>query len=125
MDGLKVIKLDYGEVIFAKVEVNDDAKKSGFLQLQCPMAVKMIDKEEEEGELGIGLCRWIPFTEQAMIPLATKSIISIADLEPKMQIFYTNAVKEMVEDEQYENKEKKEEISELLENLDDDNVLLN
>ena len=124
MDGLKVIKLDYGEVIFAKVEVNDDAKKSGFLQLQCPMAVKMIDKEEE-GELGIGLCRWIPFTEQAMIPLATKSIISIADLEPKMQIFYTNAVKEMVEDEQYENKEKKEEISELLENLDDDNVLLN
>jgi len=124
MDGLKVIKLDYGEVIFAKVEVNDDAKKSGFLQLQCPMAVKMIDKEEE-GQLGIGLCRWIPFTQQALVPLATKSIISIADLEPKMQIFYTNAVKEMVEDEQYENKEKKEEISELLENLDDDNVLLN
>ena len=124
MDGLKVIKLDYGEVIFAKVEVNDDAKKSGFLQLQCPMAVKMIDKEEE-GQLWIGLCRWIPFTQQALVPLATKSIISIADLEPKMQIFYTNAVKEMVEDEQYENKEKKEEISELLENLDDDNVLLN
>ena len=124
MDGLKVIKLDYGEVIFAKVEVNYDANKSGFLQLQCPMAVKVIDKEER-GELGIGLCRWIPFTQQAMIPLATKSIISIADLEPKMQIFYTNAVKEMVEDEQYENKEKKEEISELLENLDDDNVLLN
>ena len=124
MDGLKVIKLDYGEVIFAKVEVNDDAKKSGFLQLQCPMAVKMIDKEEE-GQLGIGLCRWIPFTQQALVPLATKSIISIADLEPKMQIFYTNAVKEMVEDEQYENKEKKEEISELLENLDDNNVLLN
>ena len=124
MDGLKVIKLDYGEVIFAKVEVNDDAKKSGFLQLQCPMAVKMIDKEEE-GQLGIGLCRWIPFTQQALVPLATKSIISIADLEPKMQIFYTNAVKEMVEDEQYENKEKKEEISELLENLDDDNALLN
>ena len=96
MDGLKVIKLDYGEVIFAKVEVNDDAKKSGFLQLQCPMAVKMIDKEEE-GQLGIGLCKWIPFTQQAMVPLATKSIISIADLEPKMQIFYTNAVKEMVE----------------------------
>ena len=42
-----------------------------------------------------------------------------------MQIFYTNAVKEMVEEEQFENKEKKEEISELLENLDDDNVLLN
>ena len=77
MDGLKVIKLDYGEVIFAKVEVNDNAKKSGFLQLQCPMAVKVIDKEEE-GEMGIGLCRWIPFTQQAMIPLATKSIISIA-----------------------------------------------
>ena len=124
MDGLKVIKLDYGEVIFAKVEVNDNAKKSGFLQLQCPMAVKVIDKEEE-GEMGIGLCRWIPFTQQAMIPLATKSIISIADLEPKMQIFYTNAVKEMVEEEQFENKEKKEEISELLENLDDNNVLLN
>ena len=124
MDGLKVIKLDYGEVIFAKVEVNDDAKKSGFLQLQCPMAVKMIDKEEE-GQLGIGLCKWIPFTQQAMVPLATKSIISIADLEPKMQIFYTNAVKEMVEEEQFENKEKKEEISELLENLDDNNVLLN
>jgi hypothetical protein len=121
MDGLKVIKLDYGEVIFAKVEVNDDAKKSGFLQLQCPMAVKMIDKEEE-GQLGIGLCKWIPFTQQAMVPLATKSIISIADLEPKMQIFYTNAVKEMVEEEQFE---KKEEISELLENLDDNNVLLN
>ena len=124
MDGLKVIKLDYGEVIFAKVEVNDDAKKSGFLQLQCPMAVKMIDKEEE-GQLGIGLCKWIPFTQQAMVPLATKSIISIADLEPKMQIFYANAVKEMVEEEQFENKEKKEEISELLENLDDNNVLLN
>ena len=125
MDGLKVIKLDYGEVIFAKVEVNDDAKKSGFLQLQCPMAVKMIDKEEEEGQFKFGLCRWIPFTHQAMVPLATKSIISIADLEPKMQIFYTNAVKEMVEEEQFENKEKKEEISELLENLDDNNVLLN
>ena len=123
MDGLKVIKLDYGEVIFAKVEVNDDAKKSGFLQLQCPMAVKMIDKEEEEeGQFKFGLCRWIPFTHQAMVPLATKSIISIADLEPKMQIFYANAVKEMVEEEQFE---KKEEISELLENLDDNNVLLN
>jgi hypothetical protein len=124
MDGLKVIKLDYGEVIFAKVEVNDNAKKSGFLQLQCPMAVKVIDKEEE-GEMGIGLCRWIPFTQQAMIPLATKSIISIADLEPKMQIFYTNAVKEMVEVELVESKKKKSDISELLENLDDDNALLN
>ncbi len=124
MDGLKVIKLDYGEVIFAKVEVNDDAKKSGFLQLQCPMAVKVIDKEEE-GELGIGLCKWIPFTQQAMIPLATKSIISIADLDPKMQIFYTNAVKEMVEVELVESKKKKSDISELLENLEDDNALLN
>tara|TARA_Y100001951_G_C11151487_1_gene189467 strand:- start:50 stop:424 length:375 start_codon:yes stop_codon:yes gene_type:complete len=124
MDGLKVIKLDYGEVIFAKVEVNDDAKKSGFLQLQCPMAVKVIDKEEE-GELGIGLCKWIPFTQQAMIPLATKSIISIADLDPKMQIFYTNAVKEMVEVELIESKKKKSDISELLENLEDDNALLN
>ena len=124
MDGLKVIKLDYGEVIFAKVEVNDDAKKSGFLQLQCPMAVKMIDKEEE-GQLGIGLGRWIPFTQQALVPLATKSIISIADLEPKMQIFYTNAVKEMVEVELVESKKKESDISELLENLDDDNALLN
>ena len=124
MDGLKVIKLDYGEVIFAKVEVNDDAKKSGFLQLQCPMAVKMIDKEEE-GQLGIGLCKWIPFTQQAMIPLATKSIISIADLEPKMQIFYTNAVKEMVEVELVESKKTESDISELLENFDDDNALLN
>ena len=124
MDGLKVIKLDYGEVIFAKVEVNDNAKKTGFLQLQCPMAVKVIDKEEE-GALGIGLCRWIPFTQQAMIPLATKSIISIADLEPKMQIFYTNAVKEMVEVELVESKKKESDISELLENFDDDNALLN
>ena len=124
MDGLKVIKLDYGEVIFAKVEVNDDAKKSGFLQLQCPMAVKMIDKEEE-GQLGIGLCKWIPFTQQAMVPLATKSIISIADLEPKMQIFYANAVKEMVEVELVESKKKESDISELLENFDDDNALLN
>ena len=124
MDGLKVIKLDYGEVIFAKVEVNDDAKKSGFLQLQCPMAVKVIDKEEE-GELGIGLCKWIPFTQQAMIPLATKSIISIADLDPKMQIFYTNAVKEMVEVEVIESNKKENDMLELLENLDDDNVLLN
>jgi branched-subunit amino acid aminotransferase/4-amino-4-deoxychorismate lyase len=88
------------------------------------MAVKVIDKEEE-GEMGIGLCRWIPFTQQAMIPLATKSIISIADLEPKMQIFYTNAVKEMVEVELVESKKKKSDISELLENLDDDNALLN
>jgi len=124
MDGLKVIKLDYGETIFAKVEVNDDTKRSGFLQLHCPMVVKMLEKEEKN-EMGIGLCKWIPFTQQAMIPLATKSIISIADLEPKMQIFYTDAVKEMIEEEQLENKEEKEEISELLKNLDNNNVLLN
>jgi|TARA_B100000745_G_scaffold277334_1_gene207722 hypothetical protein len=90
---LKVIRLDNGEILFAKVQVTDKSKSSGYLELHWPMKVLMkFDKEEKVTQLA--LLKWLPFTDTTQVPLATRSIMSVSDLGEEYKGFYLNSVNE-------------------------------
>ena len=92
-ENLKVIKLDYGEILFSKVLVTDNSKTSGYLELHWPMKVMMKFNDDEQ-TTSLALLKWLPFTDHTQIPLSTRSIMSVSDLGENYQDLYLNSVNE-------------------------------
>ncbi len=94
---LKVIKLGNGEILFAKVQITDKSKNSGYLELHWPMKVLMKFNDEEKSTQ-LALLKWLPFTGTTFVPLAARCIMSVSELGKEYKDFYLNSVKEATEE---------------------------
>ena len=92
-ENLKVIRLENGEILFARVEVTERSKSSGYLELHWPMKV-MMKHDTEEKQTQLALLKWLPFTDTTFVPLAARCIMSVSELGEDYQDFYINSVKE-------------------------------
>tara|TARA_B100001996_G_scaffold49363_1_gene35380 strand:- start:1531 stop:1908 length:378 start_codon:yes stop_codon:yes gene_type:complete len=92
-ENLKVIRLENGEILFAKVEVTDRSKSNGYLELHWPMKV-MMKFNDDKKETQLALLKWLPFTDTTHVPLSARSIMSVSELGKEFQDFYINSVEE-------------------------------
>ncbi len=92
-ENLKVIRLDNGEILFAKILVTDNTKNDGYLELQWPMKVLMKYSEKEKST-SLALLKWLPFTDTTHVPLAARCIMSVSNLGEEYKDFYMNSVHE-------------------------------
>ena len=92
-EDLKVIRLDNGEILFAKILVTDSTKNDGYLELQWPMKVLMKYSEKEKST-SLALLKWLPFTDTTHVPLAARCIMSVSNLGEEYKDFYMNSVHE-------------------------------
>ena len=92
-ENLKVIRLDNGEILFAKILVTDTSKSDGYLELQWPMKVLMKYSEKEKST-SLALLKWLPFTDTTHVPLAARCIMSVSNLGEEYKNFYINSVNE-------------------------------
>ena len=92
-ENLKVIRLDNGEILFSKVEVNDKSKDNGYLELHWPMKLLMKFNDEEKNT-SLALLKWLPFTDTTFVPLAARCIMSVSNLGEQYKDFYLNSVRE-------------------------------
>ena len=90
-ENLKVIRLDNGEILFAKILVTDTSKSDGYLELQWPMKVLMKYSEKEKST-SLALLKWLPFTDTTHVPLAARCIMSVSNLGEEYKNFYINSV---------------------------------
>ena len=92
-ENLKAIRLDIGEILFAKILVTDTSKSDGYLELQWPMKVLMKYSEKEKST-SLALLKWLPFTDTTHVPLAARCIMSVSNLGEEYKNFYINSVNE-------------------------------
>ena len=118
-ENLKVIRLDNGEILFSKVEVNDKSKDNGYLELHWPMKLLMKFNDEEKSTQ-LALLKWLPFTDTTFVPLAARCIMSISKLGEEYQDFYLNSVRE---DSTHTKDQELNKMSKILEDFESNGLL--
>lgn len=88
----KYIQITTGDTLIAKVDMSKAI--NGFVKLEKPL--KMIVREDNE-MINYSFVPWIPFTDDEIIPLNSKSIVTIAALNEDSVEIYKQALAETEE----------------------------
>lgn len=88
----KFILLLNNDFIFSKIEVEKPI--NGFLKLINPLRVLM---SEDDESVSYNFIPWIPFTKDTVIPLASKSIVTITSLSEEHIDLYNKAIENITE----------------------------
>lgn len=83
MSSYKYIHLTNGDHIFT--ELHFPKEKTGFFKLKNPLKLQM---KEDEQHVHFGFIPWIPFSDDEVVPLSAKSIITIANLNEEYVEMY-------------------------------------
>lgn len=105
----RVLKLNNGEEIFAMML--PDSAKNATVFIKWPMKVQLMQRGLEGS---IGLCRWLPFTDQEFIAVSKSSVVALADLSQEAFELYKRCIFEITnEDASIEGSEEDEEPKEV------------
>jgi hypothetical protein len=83
MSTYKYIHLSNGDHLFT--ELRFPKEKTGFFKLKKPLKLTM---KEDDQHVHFGFIPWIPFSDDDEVPLAAKSIITIANLNDEYTKMY-------------------------------------
>ena len=83
----KFVQLTNGDRIFAEIDMKDSEK--GFLKLKKPLK---LFSAENDVSIHYSFTPWIPFTDDEKVPLAAKSIVTIATLNDEFITMYNRAL---------------------------------
>ena len=86
---LKYVKLASGEEILAMYLKPED----GFFNFKHPIKISQVT--DKDGEDGVRFTKWIPFTEDEIIPVYAKYVVTITNLSPKMLKIYKDILNEV------------------------------
>jgi|TARA_Y100000034_G_scaffold34950_1_gene42885 hypothetical protein len=84
----KYVKLASGEELLTMYMEPD----GGFFKFKHP--VKISHVVDQEGDEGVRFTKWIPFTEDKIIPVSAKYVVTMANLSPKMHKIYKDIIEE-------------------------------
>ena len=88
---LKYVKLASGEEILAMYMEPEGV----FFNFKHPIKISQVT--DKDGEEGVRFTKWIPFTEDEVIPVSAKYIVTITNLSPKMLKIYKDILNEVGE----------------------------
>ena len=86
---LKYVKLASGEELLTMYMEPD----GGFFKFKHPIKISHV--VDEEGEEGVRFTKWIPFTEDKIIPVSAKYVVTMTNLSPKMHKIYKDLIDEV------------------------------
>ena len=89
MPPVKYVKLASGEELLTVYMEPQD----GFFNFKHPVKISHI--KDDKGEEGVRFTKWIPFTEDEVIPVSAKYIVTITNLSPKMLKIYKDILNEV------------------------------
>ena len=87
MSEYKYIQLTNGDHLFTILHFPEN--KTGFLKLKQPLKLSM---KENDHHIQFGFMPWIPFTDDEVIPLSAKAIVTIANLNEEYIELYKKGV---------------------------------
>ena len=87
MSSHKYIKLSTGEEILAVYLKPSD----GFFNLKHPVQITHVFEKDEEG---VRFTKWIPYTDDEIIPVSTKYVVTMTSLSKKMSKIYDDILGE-------------------------------
>ena len=88
---IKYVKLSTGDELLTILE----KPEGGLFHFKHPIKISHI--LDEDGEDGVRFTKWIPFTEDEVIPVSAKYIVTITNLSPKMLKIYKDILNEVGE----------------------------
>jgi hypothetical protein len=97
-----VVKLITGEELLGEVLVSEDPDtKQDMIFIQNPAKTKMVelDTNSDHERIGMGLMRWMNFSEEVFYVVEERSIISIAPMSKEAVHMYSRWVKKEIENE--------------------------
>ena len=83
----KFVQLTNGDRIFAEIDMKES--ENGFLKLKKPLK---LFSAENDVSIHYSFTPWIPFTDDEKVPLAAKSIVTIATLNDEFITMYNRAL---------------------------------
>ena len=89
MPPVKYLKLASGEELLTVYMEPQD----GFFNFKHPVKISHI--KDDKGEEGVRFTKWIPFTEDEIIPVSAKYIVTITNLSPRMLKIYKDILNEV------------------------------
>ena len=89
MPPVKYVKLASGEELLTVYMEPQD----GFFNFKHPVKISHI--KDDKGEEGVRFTKWIPFTEDEIIPVSAKYIVTITNLSPRMLKIYKDILNEV------------------------------
>ena len=87
MSSKKYIKLSTGEEILAVYMKPSD----GFFNLKNPIQISHVVQKNEEG---VRFSKWIPYTDDEIIPVSAKYVVTMTSLSKKMTKLYEDILSE-------------------------------
>ena len=107
----KFVQLTNGDRIFAEIDMKES--ENGFLKLKKPLK---LFSAENDVSIHYSFTPWIPFTDDEKVPLAAKSIVTIASLNDEF-ITMNNRAEENTENKKSSGKQKLKDLG-----LNDDEI---
>jgi len=101
---LKYIKLSTGDELLTILE----KPEGGLFHFKHPIKISHI--LDEEGEDGVRFTKWIPFTEDNLVPVSAKYIVTITSLSKKMSDIYNDILEEVNNMEEFTSEESLKDI---------------
>ena len=87
MSSKKYIKLSTGEEILTVYMKPSD----GFFHLKNPIQISHVIEKNEEG---VRFTKWIPYTDDKIIPVSAKYVVTMTSLSKKMTKLYEDILSE-------------------------------
>ena len=103
MSSRKYIKLSTGEEILAVYLKPTD----GFFNLKHPIQITHVFEKDEEG---VRFTKWIPYTDDDIIPVAAKYVVTMTSLSKKMTKLYNEILLEQGREEGEDGKDEFESL---------------
>jgi hypothetical protein len=98
MASRKYIKLSTGEEILAVYLKPTD----GFFNLKHPIQITHVFEKDEEG---VRFTKWIPYTDDKIIPVAAKYVVTMTSLSKKMTKLYNEILEEQTTEDDFDSLE--------------------
>ena len=101
---LKYVKLSTGDELLTILE----KPEGGLFHFKHPIKISHI--LDGEGEDGVRFTKWIPFTEDNLVPVSAKYIVTITSLSKKMSDIYNDILEEVNNMEEFTSEESLKDI---------------
>jgi|TARA_Y100000034_G_scaffold75969_1_gene91239 hypothetical protein len=101
---LKYVKLSTGDELLTILE----KPEGGLFHFKHPIKISHI--LDEEGGDGVRFTKWIPFTEDNLVPVSAKYIVTITSLSKKMSDIYNDILEEVNNMEEFTSEESLKDI---------------